>query len=63
MVTCFPLIEIWPLSQGISPSMIFNSVVLPQPLGPMMLTNSLARTDRFTSMSAFTSVVLSLTVF
>ncbi len=40
--------------------MIFSSVVLPQPLGPMMLKNSFARIERFTSARAFTSVVLLL---
>src|SRR3972149_3338011 len=43
--------------------MILSSVVLPQPLGPMMLKNSFARIERLTSDNALTSEVPSLTVF
>ena len=47
-----------PPSGAISPPMMRRSVDLPQPLGPMTLTNSPAVTERLTSRSATTGLPL-----
>src|SRR5262245_34550984 len=45
----WPSIVTEPASGWMKPAMMFMSVVLPQPDGPTMATNSLSRTEKLTS--------------
>ena len=61
-VTAVPSKRISPRSRGIKQSMIRNSVVLPQPLGPRIHRLSSASTSRLISCSATTSPPLKVLV-
>src|SRR5689334_6136700 len=54
-VTSAPSMRMLPTSALSKPAITFSSVVLPEPLGPRMVTNSPAATARLTSASAATS--------
>src|SRR3712207_5501505 len=51
-------IMIWPEVMVSSPAIMRSVVVLPQPEGPTKTMNSLSRTSRFTSFTAWTSSYL-----